>query len=264
MNKEIKLWSGHIPYYDESITNDENKNTSSLTPFLIKTSIQKSCMLVFAGGSYEFRSDQKEGVDVCLWLNSIGINAFIVNYRVSPYDYKAILSDARKAMKHVRMNATKYNINPDKIGVIGFSAGGHLAGMLANDLSFEHELDDVNVSARPNLSVLCYPVVSLTDYAHLKSTQILVGNDVIKAHKFSLQNSVTNNTPPTFIWHTIVDMTVSVMNPIMLIQSLVKYNVPFESHIFPTGKHGLALLDEDLSVKQWSTLCEVWLRSNGF
>lgn len=260
-----ELWENGIPYYEEG------KFAPSLTPFICKDA--RAAVIVCPGGAYEFRAEH-EGDEIAQWLNSIGVSAFVLNYRIAPeYHNPVQLSDVQRAVRHVRYYAEEYGIEKNKIAVMGFSAGGHLAGSVSvhYDLKVYEPTDDIdNVSARPDASILCYPVIDMFEYRHDGSRRNLIGENPLHADKelMSLYAHVTRDTPQAFIWHTSSDAAVPVENSLMYADALSKVKVPFEMHIYPIGCHGLGLADKperDVPhVAQWANSCKEWLKLIGF
>ncbi len=259
----FKLWENGAPLFDESIGQDE----PSLTPYFIESDKPVGCVIVFPGGAYMCRADH-EGEPIAKMLNAAGFNAFVLNYRVAPYHYPVMLYDEQRAIRYVRHHAKEFNINPDKIGVLGFSAGGHLAVMAMQqyDLGLDEGDEIDRVSCRPDAAVLCYPVVSLTaeGHGHLGSAGFLLGEQGHLAKKLSGENCVKENDPPVFFWHTSDDEAVHVANSLNLGVQLREKNIPFEMHIYPHGKHGLGLATGDPVVSRWAKEACDWLKRLGF
>jgi len=257
----ILLWERDIPGYDPNINNGE---VPSLTPYLLENNKINSAIIVCPGGGYVKRAEH-EGEPVALWLNSIGISSFVLNYRVAPYRYPYPILDVKRAIRLVRYNADKFHIDQERIGILGFSAGGHLACMSAVhfDDGNQDSGDPVEkIGSKPNILILCYPVISFLRFYHRGSMISLLGEDSPEGLRgfLSGENCVTENTPPTFIWHTADDAGVPVENSILFAEALRKFNVPFELHIFQSGRHGLGLAKEDPYVSKWTELCENWLK----
>jgi len=261
----IPLWEkqNDIPLFDS-----ENPFEPHLVPYILESGKKLPCIIVFPGGGYTHRA-QHEAEPVCLWLNSIGISAFALNYRVHPYKHPAPLLDAKRAIRFVRYFSKQWNIDPNRIGVLGFSAGGHLASLVGThfDGGDKKNNDPVErISCRPDCMVLCYPVISLAEFAHEGSKKALLGENPDPALVWTLSshNMVSSKTPPTFLWHTSDDSSVPVENSLLFTMALKKHGVPFELHIFPHGRHGLGLATDTLYVKEWTKLCEKWFESIGF
>ncbi|MGQ4666205.1 alpha/beta hydrolase [Metabacillus halosaccharovorans] len=257
------LWTQNVPFLSS-----EDEFTPTITPYLINRKEKHGAVIIFPGGGYQGRAHH-EGEPVAKWLNTLGISAFVLNYRVSPSRHPAPLADAQRAIRYVRHHAEEWSIDKQKIGILGFSAGGHLASTASTHfLQGCYESSDRidEESCRPNIAIVCYPVISFTHFYHEGSVQNLLGNNSSEQLRLSLsnENNVTADTPPTFLWHTADDGAVPVENSLLYAQSLSKNNVPFEMHIFPNGRHGLGLAEEDPVVGKWTNLCENWLKQQGF
>lgn len=261
----ISLWEEKdIPGFDPELS----EHIPAIIPYVIDTQKPTGAVIVFPGGGYSHRA-YHEGEPVALWLNSIGISAFVLEYRVSPYRYPYPLLDAKRAIRYVRYHAKEWNIDPDRIGVLGFSAGGHLASTVGThfDLGDANSDDPIErISCRPDAMILCYPVISFGEFRHDGSMRSLLGDNPSQDMITLLSNEtqVTADTPPTFLWHTANDSGVPVENSLLFASALSKNKVPFELHVFPDGRHGLGLAQEHPQVKVWTKLCEKWLKSIGF
>lgn len=221
--------------------------------------------IIFPGGGYHHLAPH-EGVGYAKLLNTWGIDAFVVYYSVAPHAFPAQINDARRAVQFVRANAGEYEINPEKIVVMGSSAGGHLASMLSTykGETEKYEVDEISKeNFMPNFQVLCYPVVDLSNdkIAHIGSRNALLSEDYNKemAEKLSPQISCDENTPPAFIWHNADDAVVHVFNSINYVKSLKDSGVPCELHIFPYGGHGLGMATNK-HCGQWTNLLFNWLK----
>lgn len=228
-------------------------------------------VLIFPGGGYQHLSMEKEGSKIAEWLNSIQITAFVVKYRL-PSDLimqdKTIgpLQDAQEAIKIVRKNAKEWKLDENKIGVIGFSAGGHLASTLATKYYEETYTPIETISARPNFVLLIYPVISMkSEITHLGSKTNLLGNNPtdLLVEKFSNENNVAIETPPTFIVHASDDKSVSVMNSINYYLALKEKKIDAELHIYEKGGHGFGLGSKE-TCRFWTIDCCNWLKSHNF
>ena len=228
-------------------------------------------VVILPGGGYAKRAPH-EGDGYARFLNSIGIDAFVCEYRVKPYAYPYPLLDARRAMRYVRANAEKFGINSRKIAIMGSSAGGHLAAVTSvypQKLDGEglDELDSVDYL--PNAQILCYPV---TDYAsHNGSYHHLYGLDKCRDDAFEEFKAKLNpidyvraDVPPAFIWHTEVDKSVSVVSTLKYVTALHNADVRVELHVYPEGAHGLGLASDNPFIARWSNDLEIWLRHIGF
>ncbi|MDF2684924.1 MAG: alpha/beta hydrolase [Clostridia bacterium] len=259
---EYKLWA-KTPLFDESIDQKE----PAITPYLIKSN-NRSCVIVCPGGGYAMKAEH-EGAPIAKWLNSAGINAFVLDYRVSPYREPCPLMDAQRAIRYVRHNAEAFGIDKNKIGILGFSAGGHLAASATVHFEkSENPSDEIDKeSSRPDLSILCYPVISTSKaFAHMGSVYNLLGENYSaeKEEYYANEKQVTPETPPVFLWHTANDNGVPVKNSLVFAEALAQNGVPVELHVFPKGAHGLGLAYGQPLVEQWTVLCEKWLSYNGF
>lgn len=263
----INIWENEPLGYNADYTNEHNINKPELEEFVIKDGKKHSCFLILPGGGYDHLSDH-EGANVAKRLNEEGISAFVLYYRVAPYAHPIQLWDSKRAMRYIRYNAEKYNIDPDKIGIMGFSAGGHLAAMTTENYdSFEYmETDEIDtVSAKPDALGMCYPVVSLTKpVSHFRSGDNICGEDAELKERLSLENSVREDMPPVFIWHTFEDKSVDCRNSLEMGKSLKEKGCSFEMHIFPKGKHGLDLAEGIEGTDQWFKLYINWLERINF
>lgn len=268
--ENIKLWEKDMPLFDENIKNEENKFAGTITPYLVDEEDdeikKRGVMLILPGGGYGFCSD--DGEKMARWLNFFGVNAFVLKYRVAPYKHPAPIIDAKRAIRYIRYNADKFNIDPNKVGVLGFSAGGHLAGCVAEFFDkFEQENKDEidKICAKPDLAVLCYPVVSLCEsYAHEGSANNLVGEDNELKKILSLEKNVREDMPEMFLWHTLEDTAVNAINTLELGVALKNKNVPYSLHIFNKGAHGSVLAENIEETKQWSDCLKTLLKNKGF
>ena len=281
-NEEIPLWEKvpnsieNINYKEELRHNNngevngvQNISEPTLKVFLANNDNTKnSAVIICPGGSYAYLSHIKEGDKIAKWLNSLGVSAFVLKYRL-PSDLimkdKTIgpLQDAQEAVRTVRRNAIKWKIDPEKIGIMGFSAGGHLASTAST-----HYTDDVynhdKTSARPDFSILIYPVISMEDgIAHGGSKANLIGKNPSKdlIIKYSNEKQIDSNTPPTFIVHATNDGSVIVENSINYYLALKENNVPVEMHLYKDGGHGFGLGTKG-SHTQWPEACKNWLIAN--
>jgi acetyl esterase/lipase len=232
-----------------------------------------SAVLICPGGGYERLAYIISGTQLAKWFNTMGMSAFVLNYRLpnSP-DLKerqlGPLQDAQRAVRVIRANATKWGIKPDRIGVQGSSAGGHLAatlGTFTKDVStIGDDLD--KLSFRPDFMILVSPVITMGQYAHNGSRKNLLGENPSKEllEEYSLELRVTNTTTPAFIVHAFNDQGVNVRNSLMFYSALVDKNVSATIHVFPQGGHSIALRNNPGSTELWTGLCEAWLKEMGF
>ncbi|HOP10137.1 MAG TPA: alpha/beta hydrolase [Oscillospiraceae bacterium] len=199
-------------------------------------------MLICPGGAYSFVSD-REAEPIALNYLAAGFNAFVLTYSVAPARYPSALLQAAAAVDFIRKNAVKYHVDPDKISICGFSAGGHLAGSLAcfwNEAFLAETLNTASENLKPNAAVLGYPVITGGEKAHRGSFDNLCGDDAALVKKMSLETAVTKDTPPIFLWHTADDGGVPVENSLLMASALREKQIPFELHIFAEGSHGLS------------------------
>ena len=266
--ENIKLWKKDIPYFKEEYRQEE----PSLTPFILPKEkdengnvIKRGCVIVCPGGAYQMRADH-EGAPVSEMLNRYGISSFVLNYRLNPYYADAICVDINRAVRHVRYHADEYGIDPEKIAVLGFSAGGHLSVIAATH--FDYGLQDGDeidkTSCRPDAAILCYPLITFDErYTRISTRRFFFGtceNLGDLPFDYSGENGVKEDTPPMFLWHTADDPVVSVENSLVMAKALSKHNIPFEIHVFEHGAHGLGLAEEVPGVKEWSRLAVDWLK----
>ncbi|THF79897.1 alpha/beta hydrolase [Cohnella fermenti] len=263
--EELLLWPEGAPLAHG--TTDEDR--PAIFPYLAEGD-NRAAVVVCPGGGYGTRAHH-EGEPIALWLNSLGISAFVLRYRVAPYKYPCALLDAQRAIRTVRANAERFNLDPSRIGILGFSAGGHLTSAAATLYNEEtgtpkDELDAA-YSARPDLAILCYPVITLKPpYTHGGSRLNLLGADVSpeRIEYFSSEERVTPDTPPCFLWHTADDAAVPVENSLAFAAALSRHKVPFDLHVYQHGRHGLGLAEDEEHTREWTEACASWLKLNGF
>jgi len=232
-----------------------------------------AAVIICPGGGYERLAYIISGTQLAKWFNSMGVSAFVLKYRLpnSP-DLKerqiAPLQDAQRALRIVRSNAEKWSIKPEKIGVIGTSAGGHLAATLGTSTEDVSAIGDAldKIAFDPNFIILVSPVISMGIYAHAGSRKNLLGENPSKdlIEKYSAELQVKSTTPPTFIVHAFDDKAVSVRNSLMFYEALLDKTVSASIHIFPQGGHAIALRNNPGSTDRWTNLCEMWLVEMGF
>lgn len=227
-----------------------------------------AAMIVCPGGGYSILADH-EADPVAQWLQSLGIAAFVLRYRLHPHArHPAMLLDAARALRTVRANASGWGIDPLRIGMLGFSAGGHLTSLLATHFDAgEDSADPVErVSSRPDLAVLIYPVITLeAPHGHDWCRQCLLGPtpgpDMVT--QLSSQLQVTAHTPPMFLVHT-ADDDVPCENSLLMAQALSAARVPFELHLYERGGHGYGLAANDPLLRSWPERCAAWLAARGW
>lgn len=227
-------------------------------------------VVIFPGGGYHCRCAY-EGQGYAEYLNTLGMDAFVVEYRVHPHAFPLPLLDARRAIRYIRYHSKRFGIDPNKIAVMGSSAGGHLAALVSNyrePLGEEWEgLDEIDeMCPTPNASILCYPVIHISNLAvgHIGSACGLMGSNMQIAPSLDPIYLASEKTPPTFLWHTSDDECVDVKNSLLYGVALKEKGVRFEMHIFPHGRHGLALSNEIPHVQQWADLLVNWLKQIDF
>lgn len=260
----IELWPQGAPYAFGNGLEDR----PAITPYFVDTEEPVPAVIVCPGGGYEFRAPH-EGDPIARWLNTLGITAFVVDYRVAPYRHPQPLSDAQRAIRYVRSRAEMWKIDKHRVGILGFSAGGHLASTAGTHYDAgqpEHQDPVERESCRPDFMVLCYPVISFGEFRHDGSAQLLLGQDpdpdILKQLSNELQ--VTEDTPPAFLWHTSDDPVVPVENSLLFAASLSRYKIPFELHSYVSGPHGLGLAELHREAQTWPDLCSRWLRRMGY
>jgi acetyl esterase/lipase len=265
----IVLWPGGAP----GALGTEDKDVPTLTPYLPKAAVATGAAIVICPGGGYGGLAAHEGPDYALWLNQNGAAGFVLKYRLGSAGYRhpRMLEDAARAVRFVRANASKWGLDKNKIGIMGSSAGGHLASTLLTHFdSGKPEAEDPveRESCRPDLGILCYPVITMGRNTHAGSKRNLLGDDsspeLVKLLSNELQ--VTAQTPPTFLWHTAEDTVVPVENSMDFAAALHKAGVPFALHVFEKGRHGLGLTDKPpfQNTHPWAGACLFWLRERGF
>ena len=228
-------------------------------------------VVICPGGGYAMLAMEKEGHAVARWFNSMGITAFVLKYRLGPrYHHPAQLQDVQRALRYVRAHADTLDVAPDHLGLMGFSAGGHLAATAATlfDRSFGAPQDSLRaLSARPDLAILAYPVISFTeDYAHAGSRRMLLGDDPDPelTQRLSPEQHVSARTPPTFLFSTDTDTAVPPENSVAFYLALRQAGVPAELHVYERGPHGVGLAPEDVALSSWPDRLADWLALQGW
>jgi acetyl esterase/lipase len=273
----ITLWPGGAPGAKGS---DPDLDVPKLTAWLPKPETATgAAVVVCPGGGYGMLAVDHEGRQVAEWLNSLGVAAFVLKYRLGPrYHHPAMLQDAARAIRTVRARGQTWNVDPKKIAILGFSAGGHLASTAgthfdAGKPSAEDPIE--RVSSRPDRMILVYPVIALaTPFGHSGSRTNLLGDHPSEELVRSLSNEtqVTPETPPTFLAHTNEDTGVPPENSMLFVMALRKAKVPVEFHLFEKGQHGLGLgggarqfgIGPNPAFQEWPKLCATWLKGQGF
>lgn len=268
MQTAIPLWPAGAPGALGTSTND----IPTLTPYLCASNATGAAMVICPGGGYAHLAPH-EGNDYALWLNQHGVTCFVLKYRLgsSGYHYPAEFQDATRAVRWVRAHADDYKIDSHRVGIMGSSAGGHLAATLLThfDAGDTNSADAIErQSSRPDLGILCYAVISLGEFTHQGSKENLLGKKPSPELVTRLSNElqVTTNTPPCFIWTTFEDKTVPMENSLMFAEALRKNHVPFDLHIYQKGGHGMGLKDKPpfAHPHPWAADCLFWLEAQGF
>ena len=267
----LPLWSEGAP----GAKGKTDKDIPAVQVFLPVSKKPTPAIVICPGGGYGHLAMDHEGLQVARWLNKIGVAGIVLRYRISPdYRHPSPMHDVQRALRFTRYHAKEWNIDVKKVGVLGVSAGGHLASTAATHfdsgsksegkLTISKKID--SESCRPDFAVLCYPVITFTKSSmHKGSRRNLLGNDpdpkLIQLLSNELQ--VTKLTPPTFLVHTNEDTGVPPENSILFYLALRKAKIPAEMHIFEKGRHGLGLGSKDQAFSAWPNLCERWLKARG-
>jgi acetyl esterase/lipase len=259
------LWPGAAP----GAIGDEDRDKPTITIWLPKGNANGSAVVVCPGGGYGALAMDHEGKQIAEWLNGRGVAAFVLKYRLGPrYRHPAPLTDVQRAIRTVRQGAAGFGVAQDRIGVWGFSAGGHLASTAATH--FNSGMPDAadaidRVSSRPDFAVLAYPVITMTAHTHGGSRRNLLGEtpDPQLIELLSNEKQVTPQTPPTFLFHTSDDPGVPVENSVYFYLALRKAGVPAEMHLYEHGRHGVGLAPADPVLSSWGTRLTDWMRGRG-
>jgi acetyl esterase/lipase len=265
--RTMALWEGKAP----GALGKGEADRPTITRYAVWSSaMPTAAVIVFPGGGYDHLAMNHEGRQIANWLNGAGITAFVVAYRLGPrYHHPVELEDAQRAIRTVRARAAEFGILPNKIGVMGFSAGGHLASTTEThfDLGNAAAADPIErVSSRPDFAVLAYPVITMSaEYMHRGSRNHLIGENppAELAREMSGELNVTAQAPPTFIFSSSTDTEVPPENSVAFYLALLKAGVPAELHIFEKAPHGVGLDLADPAMGEWSTLLLHWLRERG-
>lgn len=260
------LWPGGAP----GALGTDDADRPTLTAYLPPPDrAAGSAVVVCPGGGYAHLAVDHEGRQIADWLNAHGVAAFVLNYRLGPrYHHPAQLQDAQRALRTVRSRAKDWGIAPGRIGVWGFSAGGHLASSAGThfDNGDTNAADPIDrVSSRPDFMILAYPVISFTTpYTHRGSLKNLLGDspDPKLAEYLSSETQVTSQTPPTFLFHTNADAGVPAENSVLFYLALRKAGVPAEMHIYERGPHGVGLAQSDAVLRSWPDRLADWLKAH--
>lgn len=228
-------------------------------------------IVVCPGGGYGALASH-EGHDIAVWLNGLGVSAVVLKYRLGRYGYRhpSMMLDVQRAIRYTRAKSAEWKIDPNRVGVMGFSAGGHLASTAAThfDAGSADAADPIDrLGSRPDVAILCYAVITMTDpYTHKGSRKNLLGETPAPEliDLMSNEKQVTDKTPPTFLFHTEDDAAVPVENSLLFAAALRKNKVPHEMHIYEHGRHGVGLASNDPALSSWPKMLENWLRARGF
>ena len=261
--ESFPLWEKDVP----GALGNAEKDIPTLTVFKpAEGTPNGAAMVICPGGGYGGLA-QHEGKDYGEWLAKNGVTGFVLKYRLGSggYRHPVMLGDAARAVRLVRSQAQKWGIDPERVGIMGSSAGGHLASTLLThfDDGKAGASDSVErQSSRPDLGILCYPVITFGEFTHAGSKKNLVGEnpaeELVKLLSNELQ--VTTNTPPTFLWHTYEDTGVVPQNSMLFAMALQKNKVPYELHVYEKGRHGIGLANGH----PWTEQCLRWLKLRGF
>ena len=267
---EFPLWTGDAP----GALGKEAKDIPTLTPYFAPPSKATGASFVICPGGGYANLAPHEGFHYALWLNEQGIAGFVLTYRLATGGYKhpAMMQDVQRAIRYIRANAGKWNLDPNRIGIMGSSAGGHLASTALThfDAGDPGSADPINrVSSRPNLGILCYPVITMGPDTHDGSKRNLLGDnpDPALVELLSNEKQVKKDTPPTFMLHTFEDATVKVENTMEFAAALRRQGVSFSLHIYPKGAHGMGLGTAQWDPGNrhpWTYECALWLKEQGF
>lgn len=282
-NLTLPLWPEGIPNYRETGSTEKwdtseiiyvtNVQVPDINVYLpAKRHATGQAVVICPGGGYYGLAYDWEGTDIAKWLNSKGIAGIVLKYRLPVSAGQIIpnespLTDASRAVRLIRYHSEEWNIDPKWVGIIGFSAGGHLASTLGTHFDY----GDVyapnpieRISSRPDFMILIYPVITMTKpYVHKGSRNALIGEypEPSLAQKYSNELHVSDDTPPTFLIHAGDDIGVPVENSLVFYQALIENNIPAELHIYPEGGHGFSLALNKGHLSQWTDLCIEWIRS---
>jgi acetyl esterase/lipase len=271
-NEVVLLWPNGAP----GALGDKDEDKPSLTFYPApKDKANGAAVVICPGGGYVVHAWEKEGTKFAEWFNSIGVSAYVLKYRLGSWDHKryqhpTMWQDGTRAMRYVRSRAKEWGLNPEHIGIMGFSAGGHLASTVGThfDAGNPDSSDPIEkVSSRPSFLILAYPVISFTTpYTHRFTRGVLIGDnpDPALANYLSSELQVTTFTPPTFLVHADDDNGVPPENSILFYLALKKANVPAEMHIFNKGGHGFGIAADKPELAIWTDNLKNWLKSEGF
>ncbi len=261
-----RLWQNAAP----GALGDDEKDTPTIMVYLPKSETPTAALVIFPGGGYGHLAIGHEGHEIAQWANSMSMAGIIVSYRHRNrgYGHPAPMLDAQRAIRTVRARAKEWNIDPTKVGVIGFSAGGHLATTVLTHFDSGKSGGDAidEQDCRPDFGIVSYAVIALDEpFTHRGSQRNLLGNDAPAELIKSLSNEkqVTKETPPCFVWHTAEDKVVAAENSLRFYSALVAAGSPSELHVFPAGRHGIGLAKDFPGADAWPALAQNWLIRRG-
>jgi acetyl esterase/lipase len=273
----IPLWPEGVPGAKPGIGQEKSEdgriwNVSEPTLTYFAPAVDKpngTAVIICPGGAYQRLSTDREGIQYARWLGTLGVSSFVLKYRMQEFGHPAPLQDGLRAVRLVRSRAAEFGVDPARLGVMGSSAGGHLAATAGT--LFEHEAGRTGspldaVSARPDFLLLMYPVISMDDpIAHAGSRQALLGSEPSpeRLQLMSLEKQVTPATPPTLLIHTQADQSVPIENSIRFFQALTRAGVPAEFYAFEHGSHGMGMKAEFGTASAWPQRVAEWLRERG-
>jgi acetyl esterase/lipase len=264
----IPLWSSGAP----GALGDSSVDQPRMTPYLPPAGAANgTAVVIFPGGGYGHLAMDHEGRAVANWLAGLGVTTFVVQYRLGPrYRHPTMLGDAQRAIRTARARAAEWNVDPRRLGIIGFSAGGHLASTAGThfDGGDPASADPIQrASARPDFMLLLYPVITMRDsITHAGSRRNLLGTEPAPelVRLMSNETQVSRETPPTFLVHSTDDKVVPVENSLLFYEALKRNGVPAEMHVFEHGGHGYGLAPRDPALSAWTAICEAWMRRHGW
>jgi acetyl esterase/lipase len=261
---QVPLWPEGAP----GALGNEPKDVPTLTVRKVESSNSTGALIICPGGGYGGLAMDHEGKQIVQWANSMGLTAVLCDYRHrgKGYGHPAPSQDALRAVRLVRAKASEWNIDPSKIGIMGFSAGGHLVSTVITqfDPGSKESTDAVaRESSRPDFAILCYPVISMgSSFTHRGSEVNLLGEKASKEtlEQFASERHVRSDTPPTFLMHTVEDKPVPVENSLVFYQAMVAKQVPGELHVYQKGPHGVGLARNIPGTSDWPLACQRWLK----
>jgi acetyl esterase/lipase len=269
--RTISLWSGQAPEATGSEPKDDPVGLLYLIPDTNSSDRIRPCLVILPGGGYGNLAIDHEGHQIAKWANSLGMHALICKYRnrKDGYGHPVPMLDAQRAVRIARASSIEWYIDTKKVGIIGFSAGGHLASTVLThfDVGDTASLDPIaKQSSRPDFGILCYPVIAMSEtYTHAGSRKNLLGDEPDPKLLELLDNhkQVSPETPPTFLFHTQEDTVVHPDNSLAFYAAMVRHKVPGELHFFQKGKHGVGLGSSIPGTGSWSETCKAWLLNQG-